>query len=318
MSAGDDHLALDRLARLHYEHGMTHQEIAELFGVSRVKVTRRLAEARRRGVVKITIDGDEHPFVDLETRLARRFSLGQAWVAPRLGDNRRSLESLGLTGAQCLSALVPGRRTLAVGTSSSVAAAVDALRPTAVGELDVVPIAGSWSGRANATNPHELALRLATAFGGRAYHLPVPFLASTAEVAATLLADEAVRETLAVAAAADVLLVGIGGTDDSSGLLVGSVSREQLGEVVSAGAVGDVSGRFFDAQGAPVRSALDDRVVGLDLERLRHIPMRVAIAAGPSKLPAITTALTHGLLTVLVTDAATATALLETPVAATG
>lgn len=311
MTVSEDPLALDRVARLHYEHGLTHQEIAELFGVSRIKVTRRLAEARRTGVVEITVHGDSRLFLELETRLQRRFGLRQAWVAPRPAGAGRSLESLGRVGAQCVASLVPRCRTVAVGTSATLAATLDVLVPEPVTELDVLPVAGSWGGRSTARNPHELALRLANAFGGRAYHLPVPFLAGTPALAEELLADPAVRRTLDLAARADLLLVGIGGTDDTSGLLVGSVSRDQLAGVVRSGAVGDISGRFFDAGGNPVPGELDDRVVGLELARLLAIPTRVAVAAGDAKLAALAAALRAGLVNVLVTDNATATALLD-------
>jgi hypothetical protein len=62
---------LGRAARLHYQHGYTHQQIAETLGVSRVKVTRMLAEARRTGIVEIRIHSDETIFTDLEVALAR-------------------------------------------------------------------------------------------------------------------------------------------------------------------------------------------------------------------------------------------------------
>jgi DNA-binding transcriptional regulator LsrR (DeoR family) len=64
--------------------------------------------------------------------------------------------------------------------------------------------------------------------------------------------------------------------------------------------------RFFDAAGRPVRTALDERVVGIDGETLRQIPRRIGVAGGTRKRDAIRAALLGGWVNVLITDHATA------------
>jgi DNA-binding transcriptional regulator LsrR (DeoR family) len=83
--------------------------------------------------------------------------------------------------------------------------------------------------------------------------------------------------------------------------------------LLAAGAVGDVCQRYFDAAGVSVRSALDDRLVGIDADTLRGIPHRVGIAGGLGKHAAIHAALTGGWVNVLLTDTGTAEALLARP-----
>jgi lsr operon transcriptional repressor len=77
-----------------------------------------------------------------------------------------------------------------------------------------------------------------------------------------------------------------------------------------AGAVGDTSARFFDAEGHAVASTLEKRVVGLTLPQMTQIPTRLVIAHGSAKVTALHSALTGGLATHLVTDVATARTLL--------
>jgi DNA-binding transcriptional regulator LsrR (DeoR family) len=84
----------------------------------------------------------------------------------------------------------------------------------------------------------------------------------------------------------------------------------------AAGAVGDVCLRFFDTAGNLVPSALDDRVVGIDANTLRKIPRRIGIAGGQSKHGALHAAVTGGWVNVLITDTATAAALLQFEAAA--
>lgn len=301
-----------RVARLHYQHGMTHHEIGDLLGLSRVKVTRLLAEARRSGIVEIRIHGPSRPFGELEAALVERFGLDQAWVAPSFPDTDRTADAVGQAGAECLSALVQGASTVAVGLSSAVAAVVPHVRPEPVPGLGLVPLAGSWGGVSRGTSPHELVLGLGVSFGAETHHLPAPVLAATPGMGRALRADPGVRETLRLAAGADLLVAGVGGTDRGSGLLFGRLSAREQAELEAGGAVGDISGRFFTAAGDPVTGDADERVVGLTLGELSAIPRRVAVSFGPHKVTALATALGAGLMNTAVTDADTAKALLAT------
>jgi DNA-binding transcriptional regulator LsrR (DeoR family) len=303
---------IGKVARLYYEHGLTHAEIAELQGLSRVKVTRMLADARRLGIVEIRVHSDEAPFAELEAALVQRYGLQGARVAPDFGaDADRTSGSLGIAGAACLTALVPTARRVAVGLSTAVATSVAHLRGASAADVEVVPVAGSRAGRSSTSSPGELARALAEAFDGTAYALPAPLLASDAEAARIMRRDEGVRSMLDRAAASDLLVVGIGSISRASEVLLQSVTHAEFARLREAGAVGDVSARFFDPAGEPVPSGIDERVVGLDLAALRAIPIRVGIACGAVKHAALRTALETGLVNVLVTDSASATVALR-------
>lgn len=71
--------------------------------------------------------------------------------------------------------------------------------------------------------------------------------------------------------------------------------------------------RFFDAQGAAVPSSLGDRVIGLSLDQMRTMPMRLGIAGGPDKIDAVRAVVDSGLINALVTDTSVAEALLAAP-----
>ena len=81
--------------------------------------------------------------------------------------------------------------------------------------------------------------------------------------------------------------------------------------LVEAGAVGDIAARYFDESGQPVDHPLDRRLIGLRLAEIAAIRSRVVAAGGPDKLPALEVLLRAGLATVLVTDAASAAALIH-------
>ncbi|WP_423921473.1 sugar-binding transcriptional regulator [Frigoribacterium sp. 2-23] len=302
-------MLMGRVARMYYEHGLTHQEIANALGLSRIRVTRLLQEARATGVVEIVVHVDESLFADDEHRLAERYGLNQVWISPSVGDADKADRAFASVGAEALGTVLDTDMTVALGLSTAVAQVVSAVPRSTTGGT-FVPIGGSSSGPAQASNPHELALRLASATGGRAFHLPAPLVSATAEAAALAYSDPAVADVLTLAAGADLLVAGVGGTGRDEGILLGSLPASTRDELIAAHAVGDLAGRFFDAEGRHVTSPLDDRIIALDLDQLRGIPRRLGIARGASKVVPLRAALASGLLTMLVTDSATAEALL--------
>jgi len=303
---------LGRVARLHYQHGFTHQQIADTLGLSRVKVTRLLAEARRVGIVEIRIHSDESIFTDLEFGLMERYGLDQAWVAPSFEDRERLLASIGTTGALAMRAILHAGMTVAVGLSETVAAVAPHVSVDEPSAALFVPATGSRLGSRESVHPHDVAQALARAFQGQARHLPAPVLASSVESAMLLRQEPDVAATLSLARDADIAIFGVGGTIPGAGMLMdGTLPQGTVRELVAAGAVGGISAGFFDAAGTPVRTGLADRLIGLTLAELLDVPVRIALAGGPGKHDALVGALRGGYMTVLVTDEASARYLLD-------
>lgn len=302
---------LGRVAKLHYLHGLTHQQVAAALGLSRVKVTRLLAEARRAGIVEIRVHSDRTIFTDLEVGLIERFGVDQAWVAPTFEERAALLNSLGLAGAECLQATLQPQMTVAVGLSETVGAMAPHITAHEPTDLTFVPAAGSRPSSNGAVNPHEVANALARAFGARSRHLPAPVLARTLESAEVLRAEPDVTDALALARNADIGVFGVGGTKPGAGLLMdGTVPEDMIRNLITAGAVGDISGAFFDESGGLVRTSFEQRVMAISLEDIADIPIRIALAGGPGKVDALRGALAGNLITRLVTDQQTAQLLL--------
>lgn len=308
-----DHQTLGRVARLYYEHGLTQVEIAELLSVSRIKVTRTLAEARREGIVEITVHSDAPAFGELEQQLVSELGLRHAWIAPAIEPGGSPSIPLGKTGARALRELLPGSQRVVIGLSESVLRSLQELGDLKLKHLEVYPLAGGRSGRASGTDPGELGSTLAHHVGGTAFRLPAPLIASSAEAAHALMDTPGVRQTLEEAAAADLMIVGIGGVTGTPSSYSSWATADELAEVHQLGAVGDISAHFFDSAGKSVVHDLDDRVVGLSLGQMASIRTRLAIAGGTHRLDAIRSAVSAGLVNALVTDTTVATALLEGP-----
>ena len=154
----------------------------------------------------------------------------------------------------------------------------------------------------------ELVTGLARATRAQAVFLPAPGVLSSGAVAAALMADPSISHVMKLWDALTVSLVGIGDVEPS--LLIRQsgnvVSDRALEELRAVGAVGDVCLRFYDADGEPVKSDFNDRVVGISADQYLNIPRRIGVAGGKRKFTAILAALRGEWVNTLITDVGTA------------
>jgi DNA-binding transcriptional regulator LsrR (DeoR family) len=308
----DDLMA--RAARLHYEFDLTHQEVATTLGLSRVKVTRLLKKARQTGLVQITVLSELSLFLSMEEELCSRFGLDRAVVVPDSASHERGpLSAVARGGATFLNQIVTDGIVIAVGLSRTVAEIPRWLGVVSPARVHFVSLVGASRASGGATRSPYLATdALATAYSGTAEHLHAPVIVRSRSMAEELILEPSVAEPLARAAGADAAFVGIGGIKDRADLAwAADVPRSEWAELVAAGMVGDIAGRFFDREGKLIDHEINHRVIGLTLDQFAGIPTRVVVAAGPTKVEPLLAAMRRGLLSVLITDAGTGRALLQ-------
>jgi DNA-binding transcriptional regulator LsrR (DeoR family) len=143
--------------------------------------------------------------------------------------------------------------------------------------------------------------------------LNVPGIVDNTAVKTALMSDSHLKEVFNQFEKIDVAFVGVGTpTPDSVVMRDGTIlTQEQLDGLLQMGAVGDICLRFFDDQGNPIHSEIDERVLGITLEQVKKIDRVVGVTGGPYKDNAIRAALLGGLVNVLVTDHLSAKKLLK-------
>ena len=157
----------------------------------------------------------------------------------------------------------------------------------------------------------DTVARLADLTKARHYPMPLPVFVSSEAEREQLLRINPVRRVRAIAEKATLRLVGVGQIDERAQLhLDGFISREELLELMRFGAVGEVVGWALDAEGRLIEGGTNQRLTSVPLP----VPagaLTVGAAVGPAKVAAIRAALRGRILNGLITDEATARALLS-------
>jgi DNA-binding transcriptional regulator LsrR (DeoR family) len=313
--AGDQKKLLYKIAKAYYEDGFTQGQIGRRFGISRIKVSRLLQQARHEKLVQITVISPEDSNADLERALESTYSLDEAVVISPSSDEKQVVTGeLGPAAVDCLLRCLQGNEVLSVSWGSTLLSAVDRLPIKHWPDLTVVQVMGGLGRPEAEVHGNDIARRMAQAFGARPRLISAPGIVASKMVRDSLVADPQISDTLALSAKSDVAIVGIGvPVPDSVVMQAGAILAEEVEQLRAQGAVGDIALRFFDADGQPVKHEINDRIIGLDLDQIRRIPRVIGVAGGAEKFEVVRAALRGKFINVLVTDDQIATRLLEEP-----
>lgn len=304
---------LYKLAKAYYEDDLTQEQIGKRFGLSRIKVSRLLRQARDERIVQINIVPPQNSHAELERELEARYDLDEAvLITPTSYDTPTIVQELGPAVADCLLRSLQGKEVLSISWGTTLLAVVEALSFQNWPHMKVVQMLGGLGRPESETYGADLVHRMAQAFGARPRMIPAPGIVNSKLVRDALLANPQIADTLALAAQADVALVGIGRPIPGSVVMQsGILTEEELIQLEIQGGVGDIALRFFDSNGLTVKHEICDRMIGLDLDQVKQIPRVIGAAGGEEKFEVIRAALRGKLIDVLVTDDRIATRLLE-------
>ncbi|SPY32708.1 sugar-binding transcriptional regulator [Pasteurella canis] len=297
---------LTEIAISYYEHELTQEEIANKFNISRVKIGRLLKKARQEGIVDINVK--YHPIFTskLEQRLIDEFGIQRALIAI---DTQNELEQrkqvAALVNAYLASTLRDGM-TVAVGQGRNVAAVGEYIGVLPERNCKFICGIGGTHRIGSPIDADHICRNLARKFNGTNETLYSPAYLEKPEFRDIFLQNGVIKETLDKARKADIALVGIGDMNENSYMVqLGWFTPQEITMArMNLGVVGEIAGYgFFNFQGEPADTVMNNRVIGLSLEDLRNIPCVIGIASENTKATAILGALRTGIINIIATTA---------------
>ena len=309
------HRLLYKISQAYYNEGLTQQEIANRFRLSRPKISRLLQLAKDERIVNITLVPPAGGMEDEEYRLEQKFGLDEVSIVPVSDTSNQETvaREMGPYAVEVFLRSIQGNEVVSISWGNTILGMVNALPLENYKDMTLVQMIGGLG--SNTSNEHsaELVRIAAQKLGAQFRLLTAPGIISNLTALKALKSDPHIAETLSLAAKADIAIVGMGILAQGSVLLQeGNIlNKSDIKQIKESGAVGDVGLRFIKADGQPVELETNKRILGLSLEELQVIPRVIGIAGGDQKFDIILAALRAKFLNVLVTDQMTAKRLLE-------
>ena len=298
------------VARRYYLDGASKSDIAAELDLSRFKVARLLDHARDSGLVRIEFEYRSDLDVELSLALQAAHGLRHCVVVDGPDDDDELLRaSLGRAAAALLEEIVGPDDVLGLVWGRSLLAMRDALSQLA--PCTVVQLTGALSRPDVDESSVELARDVARLSGGPAHCFYAPMIVPDAATARVMRTQPEIARALEMAGQVTKAVVGVGAWERGLSTVADAVTEEEWREGHDLGVRAETGGVQLDSEGRPVRTALTDRLIGIDADQLAAVDDVIGLVYGPAKAEAVLAAVRGGLVTSLVTHGAMARALLD-------
>jgi len=294
-------------AWLYYHEAMNQTEIATHLGVSRATVVNYLQEAKERGYVRVSLAPEAFTTHRLAQELVKRFGLKAAFVVPTgIGSNEDTFLRVARGAAEWLPDLLePGDR-LGVSWGRTVYEAAESMAQTQTKNVTVSQLVGSMATPYGFT-AEICSAHLASRLGAKLINLHAPAVLSDPDLAARLRAEPIIKDQIDALSHCNKAIFAAGSIDHESHIVSSGVaSHADLDCYIGKGATGVLCGRFIDSNGQFIAGDLDDRMIGVELEKLLNLDMGLLVSVGQDKVQPMLATIAGGYVSHVVTSEETA------------
>jgi DNA-binding transcriptional regulator LsrR (DeoR family) len=298
-----------RVARQFYLEGVSKVDIADRLGISRFRVARLLDSARESGLVRIEIGlpGGELD-AGLSAELCSAFGLRHAFVFDFPTDGSPLRQRLGEATGQVLMDLITPGDVLGLAWSRTLSGLTAAL--TQLPPCPIVQLTGAVP-PPDGRDLLELVRGVARIGGGTAHVFYAPMLVSDASTAAAIRRQGDIAEAFALIPSVTTAVVSIGAWEAGLSTIYDAVTPAERSSLADLGVRGEIAGVFIGANGSPLPTPLDSRMIVTPAPLFTRIPFVLGVAFDAAKSPAVLAAIRGGLVHGLVTHTDLARSLLS-------
>jgi DNA-binding transcriptional regulator LsrR (DeoR family) len=313
MKRGPDSTTIYRIARRYYKDGLSQEEIAKREGFSRSQVSRLVDKAREMGMVRIELVPPSQPRSDEIAAIEAGLCLKRVIVAPlrspRRDDGMAIASAIAATAADSLPDAIGGFHVVGVGWGRTVYAASERLADQdGSDERRFVPLIGISGDDDPNLQINTIIDRFSAKFRSRGLFVNAPAVREEGGTP-TRIERERMAALRELWDAVEVAIIGLGDPPAQSSGFIAELPALTRDALCESGAVGDILGQFFLADGSVVDTPDGYERLSFDLERLGSLERVLCLAGGAGKVAGIAAAARAGYITDLYTDEATATAL---------
>jgi len=300
-----------KAAILYYNKNLKQEDIGNILGLSKPKVSRLLQKARKSGIVTIKIKQPLTTNRQLEARLIEQYSLRDAVVAT-YSDADNLLTQLGKVCAFYLDIFLKDNSVLGVSIGNAVAEVIKYLKPRKRNNLHVLQLIGGFT-KVASYNALSIVTNFCKELNAEGTYVNVPVLVENIDLKNRLFQkDGAMFPVSALWGKCNIAVTGVGNASSESSFVKSDIiSLDDMQKIKSMGGVGDILGYFFDKKGKLLNLELSNRIIAMPFEQIRKIERVIAVAGGDHKVEAIKGALKTGCIDVLATDEDTASKVIE-------
>jgi len=298
-----------------YNKGYSYTNTAMELGISRVTLYRLLDEAKAEGMIKFEIVDTRNikRLLILEDELKTRYHLSDVKLIDSSSLTGDPASKLALESARYVEFCIRSGMKIGLAWGRALRAMLNYLTPNdGIHNIDVYTLLGGESDEAD-LQPNVMVQKLLSFYSGNSHVINAPYICHSELLCSELRLEPSIAGILDAAQNLDLAIVGVGEKPNWDSFKNGyyHFSDSIITELISANAVGDICGNFFDIDGRICSTSISNRIVSINLDSLKTCKKVIGIANGDVKVQSILGALNGGYLNILISDTNTAEKLLD-------
>lgn len=300
----EEHLLI-KVAEYYYINNLTQQQIADKLNISRVKISRMLSKAKKMNLIEVRIKYPVDSQVQMEKKYESIFNLKEAIIISSQYDSKeQTFNEVTRFAAQYLTNNIKDDDILGISWGKTLNKITKYLKYCGK-KIEIIQLLGNTT--PNTLSSYQIINNFSKAFISEYFLIPAPAMVDNKKIREMIMSDSKIIEIFKKLNSVTHAITSIGNfSKNATFVSSGFLSDSDLRVLAGAKAVGDYCGIFFDINGHICKTAVSERLIGIDFEKLKKIPNVIGIASGPEKAEAILGALRTGGINILITDEVTA------------
>ena len=302
------------IAKLYYAGNLSQQEIADMMGFSRLKVSRLLKECREKHIVEFTFNTSPMLREDMAAAIKNQYRFKDVIVVTSESTREKSKSAVGKAAAGYFAQKIQDNMSVGIAwgtTSSQFVQHFNAQKERS--GCRVIQITGGMYIPGINIDGRDIVRALAGKLNASWHLLQTPMVVQNVMTRQLLMEEPEIQRHFMLFPEIDIAVVGLGSAvpEKSVTYMGGYITLEESRALVAGGAMADICGRRILADGSATDCSLNSRVLSIDLPTLAGIPLVIGVGEGADKAPTIIAGAQAGVIKSLVIDELAAIAVLN-------
>lgn len=290
MEYQDTRETLANIATLYYLADMSQDEIAEMYEISRYKVSRALKKCKAMKIVEFHINNQPSHYKKLEKQIEELFGLKQVILTLPGATVEESKINVGKAAARYLMDNLKNDMVIGLSWGTTIQKMVQHFAPQKKMDNGIFlqlsgNICSSSAKNQSYMDGREIVQVMAQKAGMDWSVYQVPYIVKNRELKALLFNETEIAGHVKKFDRISLAFIGLGSSlpEKSVSYTSGYITLEESQKLVEEGMGADICGTRVNINGEVCPTILTDRVLTIDLDTLKKVPTVVAMAAGADK-----------------------------------
>ena len=292
------------IAKLYYVDGLSQAEIASVLHMSRSNVSRILQNAIASKVVEVMVhDGSMAICNDLAKKIQSKYGLKRVLISTSHADDNRCMAIVASLAAKTIGELLDENALIGISNGALCESVVEYFPENTPFKADVIQLLGGTNNRSGQNDGQQLAFEFSKKLKGNGYILQSPLMVKSKILKEMILQEKIISDTTKMYHDISVCLMDI----EKTNFYISSFNEHHLSkadvlQLMELRAEACLCGRFFDKNGLPCNTGINSRIIGIELEVLEKIPIKIGVSYNSKNANAVISVLKSGYIDHLIID----------------